>query len=94
MEVKIGRPTTCFWTHRPEYFGAILSHTTIGDVGAKIFNGITTFMQSVCSPREPEAVTMQQRPRPTPDCDRARPKQSPTACVERRPVVFTVPLER
>ena len=26
--------------------------------------------------REPEPVTMQQRPRPTPDCDGARPKQS------------------
>ena len=76
MEVQIGRPTTCFWTPRPGYFGAILSHTTIGDAGAKIFNGITTFMQSVCSQREPEPVTMQQRSCPTPDCDGARPKQS------------------
>jgi hypothetical protein len=54
-------------------------------------------MQSVCSQREPEPVTMQQN----------YPAQlyqlrivmmldqnSPTACIERRPVVFTVPLER
>ena len=52
------------------------ANTTIGDAGAKIFNGITTFMQSVCSQREPEPVTMQQRSCPTPDCDGARPKQS------------------
>ena len=73
------------------YFGAILSHTTIGDAGAKILihgsnksenkkdkisNGITTFMQSVCSQREPEPVTMQQLYCPTPECDGAQPKQS------------------
>ena len=51
-------------------------------------------MQSVCSQREPEPGTICSNYPAQLRIVMVLDQNSPTACMERRPVVFTVPLER